>query len=75
MKKSMENLEKILQKFELNNIQVYPVWRLNHQQIPYCNSETFRIENSPKLQSNSLCIPSSVNVNIKDIQKVVSILK
>ena len=74
-KKYGKGLEKILQKFELNNIQVRPVWRLNHQQIPYCNSETFRIENSPKLVSNSLCIPSSVSLNIKDIQKVVSILK
>ena len=40
--------DKILKKFELNNIQVRPVWRLNHQQIPYCKSENFRIENSPK---------------------------
>ena len=37
MKKVWKGARKILQKFELNNIQVRPVWRLNHQQIPYCN--------------------------------------
>ena len=54
-----------------NNIECRPVWRLNHLQIPYKNFQTYFIEKSTKLVETSICLPSSVNLAEKDIDKIV----
>ena len=62
----MDKLEKIQFK--------RPIWYLNHLQIPYKNCQSYKIEKANDLVENSLCMPSSSNLSIKDIEKIVGIL-
>lgn len=68
-------LKKIIKKFEKKNIQVRPVWKLNHTQKQYKKYETYKINFAKKIINNSLCIPSSFNLSKKDIMRVVNNIK
>lgn len=52
---------------EKNNIQIRPIWKLNHLQKHFRKYERYKIINSLKLYNHSLCIPSDVNLDKKDI--------
>jgi len=67
-----EDKEKLMQRLKENSVQARPVWQLNHAQKPYKNCQTYKIEKAVKLLSNSLCIPSSSNLNDEDLNKVIS---
>lgn len=69
-----ENRDAIMTRMEDNGIQTRPVWSLNHEQKPYKNCQTYKIENANKLFINSLCLPSSSKLKIDEIQKVVSMI-
>jgi len=66
--------EDLMQIFLKNGIHVRPVWRLNHLQVPYRNFQSYKIENSLNLIRYSLCMPSSINLNENDLNKVVKFL-
>lgn len=66
--------ENLLQIFLKNGIHVRPVWSLNHLQVPYRNFQSYKIENSLNLIRYSLCMPSSINLNENDLNKVVKFL-
>ena len=61
-----------MQRLEENRIQTRPVWKLNHEQKPNKNCQSYRIENAKKLVENSLCLPSSSNLTNENIEKIVS---
>ena len=67
--------EELIKNFSKHGIQARPVWYLNHLQNPYKDSQSYKIENSYNLISDSLCIPSSNNISNSHINKVVSCLK
>ncbi len=69
------SLKQLINKFTSNNIEVRPVWELNHRQKMFKKYETYKIQNSLELIKYSLCIPSSSNITKKNIDRVVSILK
>ena len=64
----------LIKKFIKNNIQVRPVWKLNHLQEPYKNYQTYKIENSLKLIKNSICLPSSQNLDKEDLNRIINTL-
>jgi aminotransferase in exopolysaccharide biosynthesis len=64
--------ESLMQRLEENRIQTRPVWKLNHEQKPNKNCQSYRIENAKKLVENSLCLPSSSNLTNENIEKIVS---
>ena len=71
--KKKTSIKKIINFFEKNGVQLRPVWHLNHMQKPFRSFESFNINNAKKLVKNSLCIPSSINLNSKDINKIIGI--
>ena len=73
--KGRVNIKKIIDHFEKNKIQVRPIWKLNHTQKQFKKCETYKIENAKKIIKNSLCLPSSYNLNKKDILRIVKCFK
>jgi len=68
------NSEIYMKIFEENLIQTRPVWSLNHQQKPYKDCQSYKIQNAYHLVENSLCIPSSSNLDNNDLNKIVRLL-
>ena len=66
-------LKKIIDLFEKKRVQLRPVWNLNHEQKPFKSFESYKIKNAKKLFKNSLCMPSSSNLNSKDIKRIIDI--
>tara|TARA_Y100000768_G_scaffold388524_1_gene384956 strand:+ start:4268 stop:5413 length:1146 start_codon:yes stop_codon:yes gene_type:complete len=69
--------QKAIKKFLSAEIEVRPIWHLNHLQKPYKNSLTYKIENAPNQIETSLCLPSSVGLKKEDfnrIEKVIEVL-
>jgi len=73
LKQKKTSLKKIINFFEKKGIQLRPAWNLNHKQKPFRSFESYKIKNAIKLYKNSLCIPSSSNLNSKDIKRIIDI--
>lgn len=58
-----------------NNIQVRPIWHLNHMQIPYKNCQIYKIKNALNLSKITLNLPCSVNLSEIEMNYIVSKLK
>jgi len=69
-----KNKEELLEVFGKNHIQARPIWYLNHMQKPFNNFFSYKINNACNLYDTTLCIPSSVNLNKTNIDKVVKII-
>ncbi len=74
-KKFKKNPNQILKDLEKYKIQSRYVWMLNHLQKPYKKYQNYKVVNSKKLVESSLCLPSSINLSIKDIKKICNIIK
>ena len=70
-----ENREMLMQRLEENGIEARPVWALNHLQKTYKDYQSYKIERAEELVNNSLCLPSSTNLNNQDLNKVIDLLK
>jgi len=60
----------LMEKMNKKNIQIRPIWKLNHTQKPYIKYQKYKIENSKSLFNNSVCLPSSVNLQENQIKKI-----
>ena len=69
-----KNKDQILIKFQNEGIESRPVWRLNNLQKPYVKCQTYDLNNSYKLVQNSLCLPSNLNLNKSDYEKIIGCL-
>jgi len=68
-------LQKIaLKKFISQEIEVRPIWHLNHLQAPYRDSYTYKIENAPTEVKTSLCLPSSPSLNEDDFFRIKAVI-
>lgn len=73
--KKNENIIKIyLKKFLKKNIQVRPVWKLNHTQLPFKKFQKYKIKKANILVKKSLCLPSYSNLSNQEQLKILSIL-
>ena len=70
-KMTLSQLQKI---FLSQNIQVRPIWKLNHMQLMFKKNQTYKIENAYKLIENCLCLPSSYNLNFDDQMKIINLM-
>ena len=70
-----EDRESLMKRLEQNGIQIRPVWALNHLHKPYKDCQSYKIEKASIVVSKSLCIPSSVGLNKKDILNIINNLK
>ncbi len=69
--KNKKNLIKFLKK---NKIQSRSIWKPNHLQKPFLKYEKFRIKIANKVFKNTINIPCSTNLSVKDAKKVVKII-
>ena len=68
------NIEKLMHSLEQKGIQTRPVWKLNHLQAPFKSCQSYKIKKAINLVNNSLCLPSSVNLNNDDLLRIVESL-
>jgi len=68
-----EDYKMLMKKLEKNSIQSRPIWKLNHQQLPYKNCQYYKIEKALEIVNNSLCIPSSSNISNANLNKIISV--
>ena len=66
-----EDREELMKRLEGKGIQTRPIWKLNHEQKPYKNCQYYKIEKAIKLLRNSLCLPSSSNLTIENLNKIM----
>ena len=74
-KKYHKSKKKLLKEFLDKNIQVRPLYKLNHLQKPYKNCQSFKINFAQKLLKNSICLPSSFNLSKNDQNKIIKIME
>lgn len=70
----MKDRDLTMKILEQNGVQSRPIWWLNHKQEPYKNSQSFKIDKAEKLLIESLCLPSSSNLKINEIDKIIGVL-
>tara|TARA_A100001011_G_C14309845_1_gene844998 strand:+ start:235 stop:1431 length:1197 start_codon:yes stop_codon:yes gene_type:complete len=61
-------------KYSYNKIEFRRVWLPNEKQKMYSKSETFEISESGKLYDRSICIPSGLDINVKKISYIYSVI-
>ncbi|MBS1492835.1 MAG: LegC family aminotransferase [Bacteroidetes bacterium] len=67
--------EQLMEKLGQQKIQTRPVWFLNHEQKPYKNNYSYKIEHAYKMLEETLNIPCSVNLTDENIDTVIQALK
>ena len=67
-------LNDLINLFQKNNVQVRPIWFLNHKQKMFRNYQNYNISNAQKLLKNSLCLPSGADLNDLHINKINRLL-
>ena len=68
------NRVKFIDYMNFNNVDVRPVWKLNHLQKKYVKYEKFEITNAQNISNNSICLPSSANLNYKEINQITDLV-
>lgn len=68
-------LDTLIECFQDQNIQTRPVWGLMHDQKPYVECETFKIDKARYYVKHILNIPCSTNLTFEDIDRVVESLQ
>ena len=63
-----------MNKLKKYNIEVRPVWYLNHLQKPYISSQNYKIKNAINLHNVSLCLPSSSNLDNYQLRRIIKYL-
>ena len=69
-KNVIQKKNKFLKYLNSKNIQVRPIWQLNHKQKPYISYETYKIINAEYYYKNYICLPSSSNITKKEIKYI-----
>ena len=67
--------EELIKEFLDNNIQVRPIWHLNHLQKPYKTCQSFKINFAQKLVKNCICLPSSFSLTKKEQSEIIKIME
>ncbi len=76
LKKNLDNIKmkKLIKKFEINGIEVRPIWKPNHLQKKYSKYQRYLIDNALNITSSCLCIPSDLKLIKNDMDKVIDLL-
>lgn len=69
-----KNRDALMDALGKYGIQSRPVWYPNHLQKPYQNCQAYCIENANKLVERSLCLPSSSQLSVNDLARVIKVL-
>jgi dTDP-4-amino-4,6-dideoxygalactose transaminase len=69
-----EDLESLMRRLDESGIQSRPVWALNHLQRPYRDCQSYKVEKAEERVNKSLCLPSSTNLSVENLNKVMDLL-
>lgn len=69
------NRDNLIRHLNNSSIQVRPVWKLNHLQKPFVKFQRYKISNAKKFIDSMICLPSSSNLKMKDLMKIVKLIK
>jgi len=69
-----KSVRELLDYFAEKSIESRPVWRLNNEQKPYVDCQTYQIERAYLLQKNTVHIPCSVGLNEAERTAVIDVL-
>lgn len=69
------DIRKIVNHLIEHNIQSRPIWGLIHEQKPYVNCESYKIEKSIDYVKHVINLPCSTNLSKDDIETVVECIK
>ena len=69
-----QSSQDLIKSLNLNKIQTRPVWLLNHKQKPYKDCQNYMIDKAEILHSDSLCLPSSINLKKQDLDNIINSL-
>ena len=69
------NRDQVIQYLASKKIQSRPVWGLISDQVPYKESQTYRIEKAKEYLERIVNIPCSSNLKIEDVRYVVGCLR
>ncbi|RBP58089.1 aminotransferase in exopolysaccharide biosynthesis [Alkalibaculum bacchi] len=69
------NRDQIIQYLATKQIQARPIWGLISDQIPYEESQTYKVEKARKYLEKVVNIPCSSNLTIEDARYVIDCLK
>lgn len=72
--KNKNDLGKIIKRCHKNGIEVRPVWKPNHMQLPFKKFQKYNVRNANKIVLTHLCIPSSPDLKFKDQKKIYKII-
>ena len=67
--------DELLEKLSENKIQTRPIWGLIHQQKPYQNNQSYKIEKATYYIDKILNIPCSSNLAEEDVKQVCQVLE
>lgn len=67
--------EHVIRYLKEHNIQARPIWGLIHEQKPYLNNQSYKIEKASYYFKRVISIPCSSNLSEKDVKTVTSIIK
>lgn len=67
--------DELLHKLQEEGIQTRPIWGLIHEQKPYRNSESYKIEKANYYIDRVLNIPCSTNLETADVKRVIEKIK
>ena len=69
------SINSLVRIFNEKNIQVRPIWRLNHLQKPFNKYERFELDNCHKMKNKHICLPASSDLKLNEIKRICKILK
>tara|TARA_Y100001958_G_C21248319_1_gene580874 strand:- start:11269 stop:12432 length:1164 start_codon:yes stop_codon:yes gene_type:complete len=69
-----KDIDAFILDMKSNNIEVRPIWKLNHLQKPYIRCQSYIIEKALRFVESCICLPSSSNLKDEEIKKVVDVL-
>ena len=71
---SLARLKRVQCRLALQGVETRRLWKPVHQQRPYRNCQTHRLEWAERLHDRVLCLPSSVGLSLDDQNRVISAL-
>lgn len=69
-----EDIRSYINKLQERGIQSRPIWGLIHEQRPYCNCISYKIEKAKSYSEQIINLPCSTNIKRCDIQEVCKAL-
>lgn len=69
------NRDKIIRKLVENKIQTRPIWGLIHEQKPYIENQSYKIEKACYYHDKVINIPCSSNLKQDEVRDIIKIVK